>query len=912
MTTTATKIPPIDRVLELLPDAKGPNASDWYQAHCPAHTDQERSLSFKAMADQHSEGVAFHCFAHCQREAIINALGLTEEDLRLDLDPRHKRTLNQTKPITLLDLAIAKGIHWKFLMSELGLIDGEETYHRKDGKPFKKKGVIIPYYTADGKPYQRRRLRTALAAKDGSLWSEDDRAAPAPPIPYGLERLALARQAGYLVIVEGESDCWTLWRHQLPALGLPGATLYEKIAPAHLGKIDRVYIVQEPDAAGREFPNNVYRHLANIGYAGQVYALNLARYSAKDPNDLYKKNQTTFKRLFEQALSEAQLLFTPPLPEVIIAGQLREYVADALKALQFAEKQAPTLFVQSGRLVQIGRDEQKRPIIINVGIAELRNALTRSADFYRIKAIGKGEDQDNVLVAIPPPKDLAEAILALNPAQWGFPPLEAVVEMPVMRPDFTILDQPGYDAATRLYYIPQEGLSICQVPDRPTQADKERALALIKEAIGEFPYADAADKANAYAAYITPFIRPAIKQHIPMTLYDAPKQGTGKTLAVDAVAVTATGKPAVKLTSPDDDDEWDKRIIATLIQGKAIVCIDNVAGDLKSAKLDAMLTSDEYGGRILGMSRMIQVPNRAVWFATGNNIKLGGDLPRRCYRIRLDPHISRPWMRTGFKHEDLLSWISEHRGELIAAVLTLARSWYIAGKPQAQDIPALGTFTNWARTIGGILEHCGVSGFLSNLENLYDEVDEDSAQWEAFFTAWRQIYGGAWRTTAEFIGLLGTADSAADSAKNLLLESLPESLQMTYRDNPKTFAIIFGKALRRQVDTCYGKDNLRLQRDKDTHTKGKKWRVVADSADSSIIHAQGEITTLFEEDTTDKNHNNIRLLDYPHYPHAENGYGDSTGSTSGSTDESQHWNGAGLLSANGVLSAEGPMEEGII
>jgi hypothetical protein len=49
-------------------------------------------------------------------------------------------------------------------------------------------------------------------------------------VPYGLERLAEARSAGYLVLVEGESDCWTLWK-QHAKVHLVVIDTWAKIAP---------------------------------------------------------------------------------------------------------------------------------------------------------------------------------------------------------------------------------------------------------------------------------------------------------------------------------------------------------------------------------------------------------------------------------------------------------------------------------------------------------------------------------------------------------------------------------------------------------------------------------------------------------------------------------------------------------
>ncbi len=273
---------PIARVLDLLPDAKGPNAQGFYQAHCPAHNDGHRSLSFKEVGD----GVYFACFAFCQRSAILSALNLDEDKLRIN------GSTPKGASITTLDLAIDKRIHWKYLM-ELGLIDIDH------------KGVKIPYYTMDGTPYERERLRTHLIAKEGSFWNEGT----APLIPYGLEKLEEARQAKRLVIVEGESDCWTLWLHKYPALGIPGANNIACLQSEHIADIESIFVIQEPGAAGKKFPLELKKRLDKIGYKGRVYALDLkSECDVKDPNDLHKKDAKAFQASFEQARLHAKPL----------------------------------------------------------------------------------------------------------------------------------------------------------------------------------------------------------------------------------------------------------------------------------------------------------------------------------------------------------------------------------------------------------------------------------------------------------------------------------------------------------------------------------------------------------------------------------------------------------------------------
>ena len=63
------------------------------------------------------------------------------------------------------------------------------------------------------------------------------------------------------------------------------------------------------------------------------------------------------------------------------------------------------------------------------------------------------------------------------------------------------------------------------------------------------------------------------------------------------------------------------------------------------------------------------------------------------------------------------------------------RAWYTNGKPTA-DVPTLGSFDEWAETIGSVLAFAGVDGFLGNLEQTQVVQDEDTQQWTAFFEAW--------------------------------------------------------------------------------------------------------------------------------------------------------------------------------
>lgn len=146
-------------------------------------------------------------------------------------------------PLTLEEYAKAKNLSVNFL-SELGL----ETIYLK-----KQPVVKIPYYDeARNETAARFRLTLKKTKNDNRFrWRSGSK-----PTLYGLWRLYDIRRAGYVLLVEGESDCHTLWYYDLPALGVPGATQWKKEWSKYLTGLT-VYVWQEPDQAGEVFSQKV-------------------------------------------------------------------------------------------------------------------------------------------------------------------------------------------------------------------------------------------------------------------------------------------------------------------------------------------------------------------------------------------------------------------------------------------------------------------------------------------------------------------------------------------------------------------------------------------------------------------------------------------------------------------------------
>jgi hypothetical protein len=113
---------------------------------------------------------------------------------------------------------------------------------------------------------------------------------------------------------------------------------------------------------------------------------------------------------------------------------------------------------------------------------------------------------------------------------------------------------------------------------------------------------------------------------------------------------------------------------------------------------------------------------------------LSDELVRRTVCGRLDAGDSRPHLRAGFKHADLLGWVRGHRSEVVGSVLTLVRAWLAAGRPAGEV--RLGMFESWGRMVGGILGVAGIEGLRQSVEHFQRAPTDTEQTLKPFLVAW--------------------------------------------------------------------------------------------------------------------------------------------------------------------------------
>lgn len=125
---------------------------------------------------------------------------------------------------------------------------------------------------------------------------------------YGEWKLEQIRTAGYVVLVEGESDSQSMWYMGISALGVPGASMMRKEWATTLQDL-KVYIHVEPDKGGETFLHKVTTALRDGRFIGQVYKWSCKNLGCKDPSDVYiKYGKEEAAEKIREAISNAKTI----------------------------------------------------------------------------------------------------------------------------------------------------------------------------------------------------------------------------------------------------------------------------------------------------------------------------------------------------------------------------------------------------------------------------------------------------------------------------------------------------------------------------------------------------------------------------------------------------------------------------
>ncbi len=427
--------------------------------------------------------------------------------------------------------------------------------------------------------------------------------------------------------------------------------------------------------------------------------------------------------------------------------QIVDEAEDALLGLD-----AFRLFQRSGMLVRVVRKEvfssrsYKRPPgvlgTVMVEAPHLTELMTRAARWEKFDSRSEKWVRTNA------PEKVATTYLS-RAWSWRLPILWSTIAAPTLRPDGSILQEPGYDAAMRTFYDPGEEC-FPPVAEKPTRDEARRALDVLAKAISTFPFEETVDRSVALAAMLTALVRRSLPS-APLIVVTAPSPESGKTLLCDFISILAMGTMAPAMKYAENDEEAVKVAMSVLLEGDPVVMIDNIERPLQGDWLCSMLTSEIYKGRILGRSEMGNLATNCLWLANGNKVIVAGDLRHRALLCRLDAAMERPGERV-FQH-DLRVWASEHRATLVSAGLTVMRAFVAAGVKPRDCCAPWGRFEQWTDLVRAPLMWLGEQDPCASLSVL---EAEDPARQEhlSLLSAWAERFGERQLTAREVIAEL--------------------------------------------------------------------------------------------------------------------------------------------------------------
>lgn len=793
---------PLDLILPKL--TKVTRHGKQIEARCPAHDDSHPSLSVKESDDG---AVLFHCHAGCEPQAICNALGI-----RLaDLFPRN---------------GVARNGH-KQIVKTYDYLDRDGTLMHQ----------TVRY---EGKQFCQRRPD----GNGGWIWSLKGK----PRFLYHLPELAAANADDRVIIVEGEKDADNLAGRGLLATTCPqGAGNWKHVSDDSVLEGHPITIIADKDEAGRLHARNVAKRLA--GRVSEIRILEMPG-DAKDVSDWLEAGGTKdgliklieTASLHEPGTGTTKEASTPPsdAPVIILGPDEHRVIDETIPALARDQD----LYQRGGMLVRVERRRLRSGggwyetvPIVPLPRPNLRERITRNAQILRMGADGE-------LIPSHPPAWLVGGVEARG--RWkDVRELAAVSQVPVLRPDGTLLQEPGYDSETCVLYAPT--VAFPSIAPEVDIDDATAALDRLMEVVQDFRFAGAEHRSAFLAGLLTPLARHAFEGPSPLFLFDANVRGAGKGLLADVIGCIVDGHPMPVSGYSHDPEEMRKKVTSIVLAGDPVVLLDNIAGAFGNEALDRALTSTRWKDRLLGTNTQADLPLCTVWYGTGNNVIVGADTVRRIIHIRLDVLEERPEERDDFKHRDLRRWVRQHRPELLSAALTVLRAFFHAGCPE-QGLRPFGSFEGWSSLVRAALVWAGQPDPCLTRVTLMESADMAASVLRELVAGWCGCFGTSAVTIHHVLQTIDAetqhADSAMREAAAALRGAIEELLNLPHGKQPSARAL--GNKLKGIQRRVIGGVMLDVDRQATKTRYGVPWRlfpiVACDSGDSGdSVSGQREI-----------------------------------------------------------------------
>lgn len=358
----------------------------------------------------------------------------------------------------------------------------------------------------------------------------------------------------------------------------------------------------------------------------------------------------------------------------------------------------------------------------------------------------KWDGRAKAFVTCDPPAKVIDILLASR-GKWQFPVVRGVLTCPTLRPDGSLLAEPGYDLASRYYLAFPSNLTLPEIPPAPTLVQAMESFARLNALLAGYAFVNEVSHAVALAMLMTQVLRCAMTVS-PLLAVSATAPGTGKSHLVDLCSHIATGRWCPIMNAGKDDNETEKGINTKLMSGIPAFSVDNVH---KRLDLEALNTATErplLQPRQFGTLTDIEIENGVVIYMTGNNLDVIDEQIRRTMFCKMDAAMEQPEQRE-FKADPIATVLAD-RGRYIADVLIIARA-YLTHLAAGGDKPAIkpfGSFPEWDRLVRHPLVWLGQDDPLLCQQGLLAD-DPVRVTRDAIVDAWFGAFGMGDHTLAE-------------------------------------------------------------------------------------------------------------------------------------------------------------------
>ena len=437
-------------------------------------------------------------------------------------------------------------------------------------------------------------------------------------------------------------------------------------------------------------------------------------------------------------------------PELIISESDPTATATELAAL-FAARED---FLFNGHApVRVATETDNLPRALKVTNEAVRvyaHRLCRPVKIIKAKG-------ETATVPVALSRDIAQIYLNGLEGVWGLKNFHGITTSPILKNDGSIRVATGYDRETGLWC---HNIPDLVIPEQPTATEARAALLRLREFFQTFPYADGARTLNPeYGVETTDFRKPmgldestflvalltaVCRQSLelaPAYLVRAPRfsgAGTGKGLAVKAACIVGSGVRPAAFTSGHNDEEFDKRLTAALIEARPAVFLDNFnAKELRSDILASVLTESPAMVRPMGQTKTVPLHTRTFIGITGNAVEIAEDMARRIINSDFDAHMEDPEQRKfrpGFPND-----VFANRDLLLSDCLTI---WLWGRRNELPSGKALGGYETWAEWCRDPLLALGCRDPVDRIAEI-KAADPRRRALVAVFETWREKHANA-------------------------------------------------------------------------------------------------------------------------------------------------------------------------